>query len=189
MRPLAILAARLGWGSPEDSGSAVPAANLIRQGEPDALADPTQLEHFVEQYKIFVETEERLVSRRQEENRFFLSVNALILTVISFLLKQGVGDRAAWGGIVILGAAGLILCYAWMKTIQSYRTLNEAKFAVIDSFEAVLPARMFGAEWEAAQARDYQPFTRIEERVPAVVGLLHLIGIVVGLLGVLRIIH
>jgi hypothetical protein len=179
----------LGWSSSADPDPALPQAELIRQGDADLLPDPEQAEHFLEQYKIFVETEERLVSRRQEENRFFLSVNALILAVISFLLKQGVNDRAAWGGIVILAVAGLILCYAWMKTIQSYRTLNSAKFAVIDRFEAVLPARMFGAEWEAAEARGYQPFTVIEERVPVVFGLLHLIGGAVGLLGVLHVIQ
>jgi hypothetical protein len=156
---------------------------------PQPLPDSLSPDHFLEQYKVFVETEERLVSRRQEENRFFLSVNALVLTVISFLLRQGVSGRAAWGGVLGLALAGLILCYAWMKTIQSYRTLNEAKFAVIDQFEAALPARMFAAEWEEAKTRKYQPFTTIEQRVPAVFGLLHLVGAIIALLGVLSVIH
>jgi hypothetical protein len=187
--PVKSLRGLLGWRSGDDPGPALAPAKLIREDAAPSPIDPAQADHFLEQYKIFVETEERLVSRRQEENRFFLSVNALMLTVISFLFKQGVHDRAAWLGIAILAGAGLVLCYAWMRTIQSYRTLNKAKFAVIDSFETVLPARMFGAEWEAAQARNYQPFTRIEERVPAVFGLLHLIGFVVGLLGLFHLIH
>ena len=143
----------------------------------------------IEQYKLFVEAEERLVSRRQEENRFFLSVNALLLTVISLLLRQGLDDRAAWAGIFLLAGAGLILCYAWFRIIDSYRILNEAKFAVIDEFEEQLPARMFGAEWQAAKSRNYRPFTQIEREVPFVFGFLHLVGALLGILGILSIIN
>ncbi|HSS41878.1 MAG TPA: hypothetical protein VLK37_04925 [Solirubrobacterales bacterium] len=156
---------------------------------PKDLPHGDQLEHFLEQYKIFVETEERLVSRRQEENRFFLSVNALVLTVLSFLLKEGISDKAAWVGIFLLAGAGLTLCYAWFRIIDSYKTLNQAKFAVINRFEEHLPARMFGAEWDDAEARDYQPFTKIERHVPFVFGLLHGVGAVVALGGIVGVVH
>jgi len=162
-------------------------ANLVRT--PDDLPPSVSADHLLDQYKVFVETEERLVSRRQEENRFFLSVNALVLTVLSFLLKQGISDRGAWVGVLLLGAAGLTLCYAWLRIIDSYRGLNEAKFAVIDGFERHLPARMFGAEWDEAELREYQPFTRIERHVPFVFGILHLIATVLGVLGSLALIH
>ena len=152
------------------------------------LASPEPAEHTLEQYKLFVETEEKLVARRQEENRFFLSVNALVLGVMSLLLRQGLDDRAAWVGVVLLAAAGLTLCYSWFRIIASYKILNEAKFAVIDQFEEQLPARMFAAEWEEAKARSYKPFTRIEREVPFVFGLLHLIGGVIGVLGILGVI-
>lgn len=157
---------------------------LFNDHQPDSAS-----EQAMEQYKLFVETEERLVSRRQEENRFFLSVNALVLTVLSFLFKQGLNDRAAWVGVVLLGCAGLILCYSWFRIIDSYRVLNEAKFAVIDQFEKKLPARMFGEEWDQAKGRQYQPFTGIEREVPFVFGLLHLIGVILGVLGLLCVIH
>lgn len=157
---------------------------LIRDIQPPARSD-----ELLEQYRLFVDSEERLVSRRQEENRFFLSVNALVLTVISLLLKQGLDSRIAWAGIVLLGAAGLVLCFSWSQIINSYRTLNEAKFVVIDEFEQTLPARMFGEEWDQAKERDYQPFTIIEGAVPFVFGALHAIASMLGLLGVLAIIH
>ena len=156
---------------------------------PTGLAEAAQADRLLEQYKVFVETEERLVSRRQEENRFFLSVNALVLTVLSFLLQQGISDRASWAGVFVLGVAGLTLCFAWHTIIASYRTLNQAKFDVINSFEAVLPARMFGAEWEAAQALSYQPFTKIERIVPLIFGLLHLSATLVAMLGFFRLLH
>jgi hypothetical protein len=146
-------------------------------------------QHLLEQYKMFIEAEERLVDRRQQENRFFLSVSALIITGLSVVLQQGISDRQASAGIMLLAAAGLALCFAWHSIIGSYSDLNTAKFVVIAEFERRLPARMFGAEWEAAQARNYEPFTVIEKRVPFVFGALHTVGVVVGLLGLLGVLH
>jgi uncharacterized membrane protein len=145
--------------------------------------------HVMEQYRIFVETEERLVTRRQGENRFFLSINALVVTVLSVLLRQGISDQEASAGVFLLGAAGVALCWAWLKMIDSYKDLNTAKFDVIADFEAQLPVRMFGAEWDAATAREYQPFTTVEKRVPFVFGALHAIGAIVGILGVIGVLH
>lgn len=92
-------------------------------------------------------------------------------------------------GIALLAGAGLLLCFAWFSIIQSYQELNRAKFDVISRFEAQLPVRMFGAEWEAAQARNYKPFTMLEKRVPLIFGLLHAVGIGVGVLGLFGILH
>lgn len=140
--------------------------------------------HVLEQYRLFVETEERLVSRRQEENRFFLTVNALLVTVISVLIRQNISDREAAAGVLLLGLAGIVLCYAWRAIIESYKTLNASKFQIIERFEAQLPARMFGAEWEAAERAGYEPFTKIERRVPLVFGSLFVVASLAGLLGV-----
>jgi hypothetical protein len=145
--------------------------------------------HLLEQYKLFVETEERLVSRRQEENRFFLSISALIVTVVSVLLRQGISDRQAAIGITILAGAGLGLCVAWYSMIESYKLLNTAKFDVIAELESHLPGELFASEWQAAQTRNYKPFTIIEQRVPFIFGVLHSIAIVVGILGILGVIH
>jgi hypothetical protein len=146
-------------------------------------------QHLLEQYKLFIEAEERLVDRRQQENRFFLSISALIVTGLSVILQQGISDQQASGGIMLLAGAGLALCFAWHSIIGSYSDLNSAKFVVIAEFEKRLPARMFGAEWDAAQAREYRPFTVIEKRVPFVFGALHAIGVLVGFLGLLGVLH
>jgi len=140
-------------------------------------------DHVLDQYRLFVDTEERLVSRRQNENRFFLSLNAFILAVLSLLLQQGINDRIAWVGPLLLGVAGAVLSGAWFLIIRSYRKLNTAKFAVISQFEEQLPVKMFDAEWMAALSADYQPFTTIQSVVPVIFGLLALAGAVVGGLG------
>jgi predicted acyltransferase len=145
-------------------------------------------EHVMDQYRLFVETEERLVSRRQGENRFFLTVNSVLLAVLGLLIRQDISDAKAGIGIAILGVAGLTLCWAWYAIIESYKTLNTAKFDVLNQFEVQLPARMFAAEWDAATARGYEPFTVIETRVPIVFGALHIAAIVLGALAALNIV-
>lgn len=147
--------------------------------------------HVLDQYKVFVETEERLVSRRQEENRFFLSVNSLLLALLGFLIREGVDGGAAAVAVGILGIAGLGLCYAWWSIITSYEKLNRAKFEIIDQFERQVPVRMFGAEWEVARGPEinYEPFTKIERRVPFIFGALNFLATGIGVLGVLGILH
>jgi hypothetical protein len=146
-------------------------------------------DHILEQYKVFVETEERLVSRRQEENRFFLSVNSLLLAVLGFLIREGIDKDEAAIAVAILGVAGIALCYSWFRIIASYKTLNEAKFVIIDEFEKQLPVRMFGAEWRAAEARQYEPFTKIERQVPFVFAALNLAATLIGLGGIVGVLH
>ena len=51
--------------------------------------DKQCLDVLLEQYKLFVETSERLVARRQIVNTFFLSVNALVLSALALIAKDG----------------------------------------------------------------------------------------------------
>lgn len=53
--------------------------------------DPANLDILFEQYKLFVETSERLVARRQVVNTFFLSANALALSALGLIAKEASG--------------------------------------------------------------------------------------------------
>ncbi|MCY3641484.1 MAG: hypothetical protein OXH37_10760, partial [Gammaproteobacteria bacterium] len=127
------------------------------------------LEILMEQYKLFVETSERLVARRQVVNTFFLSANALALSALGLITKEASQSPAAGFGIIAIAIAALLLCVAWKTLVASYRQLNRGKFAVIDRLEERLPAALFRAEWAAlGQGNDptvYKPFTATEETV------------------------
>ena len=125
-----------------------------------------------EQYRMFVETSERLVARRQTVNAFFLSVNTLLLSAIGFIFQPAFGADG-WSGSLaaLLGlcAAGILAAYAWRRMVASFRQLNAGKFAVIDQLERHLPAALFRAEWAALGAgtdkKRYVPFTTTEGRL------------------------
>lgn len=144
--------------------------------------DQNSLSLLMEQYKLFVETSESLVARRQTVNTFFLSVNGLLLGALG-ALARGIADGAVNGvGLIAASVAGMILCLGWAKLVTSYRQLNTGKFAVIHLLEEHLPASLFKAEWVAlGEAKDptkYVPFTKTESRIPWVFFAIYICAIV-----------
>ena len=135
------------------------------------------LEILMEQYKLFVETSERLVARRQVVNTFFLSANALALSALGLIANEVSESPLIALGIIAIGGTAIVLCVAWKMLVRSYRQLNFGKFAVIDCLEDRLPAALFRAEWAAlAKGGDpkvYKPFTATEEVIPLIFIVVH----------------
>lgn len=141
--------------------------DVIFHGQDEA--DRQKLDVLLEQYKLFVDTSERLVARRQLVNTFFLSVNALVLTALALILKETTVDYVSAIGIISVSVAAIVLCFAWRSLVRSYRQLNEGKFKVIRRLERELPAAVFHAEWvelgEGKNPVKYKPFTSTEKGV------------------------
>ncbi|MES9830479.1 MAG: hypothetical protein ABW201_19675 [Candidatus Thiodiazotropha sp.] len=133
--------------------------------------------HYFEQYKLFVEMTDRISSRRQSANSFFLSVNTAVIAIIGYIqLGQTTGTSSAFYWLVSI--AGMALCYTWFRLIRSYKDLNSGKFKVVHALEQRLPAAPYDAEWESLgrgkNPKLYHPFTRVEMIVPWVFFSLHL---------------
>jgi hypothetical protein len=128
--------------------------------------DQREFEVLMEQYKLFVDTSERLVARRQVVNTFFLSVNTLALSAVGLVAKEVQTSPLVAIGVVAISIAAIVLCVAWKTLVRSYAQLNRGKFAVIDCLEDRLPAALFRAEWAALGAgkdpKSYKPFTHTE---------------------------
>ena len=131
-----------------------------------ASLDRADLEVVMEQYKLFVDTSERLVARRQVVNTFFLSANTLALSAMGLIVKEAGGTPLVAISIIAIAIAAIVLCVAWKRLVRSYAQLNGGKFAVIERLEERLPAALFRAEWAALrEGKDpdvYTPFTKTE---------------------------
>ena len=132
--------------------------------------------HYFEIYKLYVEMADRISSRRQTANSFFLSINTAVIAYTSYFhtgLPKDEKDSFYW----IVSLAGIILSYMWYRLIRSYKNLNSGKFKVIHSIEENLPLSPYDAEWEAlGKGKDsklYRPFTNIEMFVPWIFLILH----------------
>ncbi|MYD66425.1 MAG: hypothetical protein F4X26_10675 [Chloroflexi bacterium] len=175
------------------TGDAALERRLFPGGSP--ASDERTTQSLLDQYRLLVESSERVVARRQTANTFFLSINSALLIFAGVLLREGdafalVGGAATAG----LGLMGFFICFVWWRMVTSFRQLNTAKFQIIHLLERYLPAAVFEAEWSAlGEGHDpslYRPFTRLETRIPvalmALYGVAALIGVLMALASGLR---
>lgn len=134
-------------------------------------------DHLFEQYKLYVESAERVSERRTSANNYLLTVNAFLITLYG--LASQLGGNRAWQ--IVVPIAGVLICITWLVLIRSYRNLNSAKFKVIHELEEQLPAAPFDREWSHAQhgiGKAYRPLTHIEPYVPVVFATLYIVLVI-----------
>lgn len=144
---------------------------MTGEKRPPAATDPAVLEI----YKLHVEMADRVSRRRQTANSFYLSVCTLLVGGSAYLKSLGIEGLSA--GLIPI--AGIAVSALWIRAIDAYTVLNDAKFAVINELENLLPVQPYGDEWarlqeaaksEAKQARQrgkkYRPFHKVEVWIP-----------------------
>lgn len=123
----------------------------------------------LEQYKLYVEMADRISQRRQSANNYFLSVNILIFSSLSYFM-----DKKLIQGVFLLliAISGIMVSFIWHRLIRSYKDMNSGKFKVIHEMEQMLGYQPYKREWEklgeGKQKKLYLPFTKIELYVPLV---------------------
>lgn len=143
-------------------------------------SDEQYREHILEQYKLFVEMADRISSRRDVANGFFLTLNSLILGAAGFLFEKQNLLFSKWLLLIPLGVL-LLECFFWRKLITSYKQLNGAKFKIIGELETQLPSSPYGkAEWtyllkEGRDRNVYWPLTHLESKIPAMFALMYIV--------------
>lgn len=143
-------------------------------------------DHLFGQYKLYVEMADKISARRQTANTFFLTINTAVIALLGVLFPETTKVlHVSW--YVVVGLAGLLLCFSWLKLLSSYRHLNTAKFNVIHEIEKTLPIRPYDAEWtyvgRGTDEKAYLPFTNIETKVPWVFAALYLALIGIAVIG------
>jgi len=87
--------------------------------------------HLFEQYKLYVESAEKISERRVSANNYLLTVNSLLITLYGLLAANPY--KGSWA--VLVPIAGLLVSITWCRIITSYRDLNTVKFKVIHELE------------------------------------------------------
>lgn len=109
---------------------------------------------------------DRVSQRRQSANSFYLSVNTLLVGGSAYL---GTLQPRPFN-IIVVSVAGIAICAVWIINILSYKTLNEAKFKVINDIETRLIERPFHDEWDhldpERDGKRHRPFHQVERIVP-----------------------
>lgn len=117
---------------------------------------------------------DRVSQRRQTANSFYLSVNTLLVGGSAYLGTLEPSTRS----MLVITIAGVAICALWFQNIQSYKTLNDAKFGVINDIETRLAEQPFHDEWKLLDPDmdgiRHKPFHKVEGVVPWVFALVYL---------------
>ncbi len=142
---------------------------------------PEYKAHLLEMYKTYLEMADRISSRRQSANNFFLTINT---TVVGFIGYIQLGTEKTTSYYYLISLAGMILCYIWYRLVKSYKGLNSGKFKIIHKLEKKLPISPYDAEWEMVgrgkEPKIYHPFTNVEMKVPWIFFGLHLFVFIIS---------
>ena len=129
------------------------------------------LDVLLEQYKLYVDTMEKVVARRQTVNSFFLAANTFLITLSGFAIEQlgleGINSRSF--SLLGISISGVLLSTIWLKLSRFYGQMNTTKFKVIHALEKRLPAALFLGEWialgEGKDPHKYKSMSKVESRV------------------------
>lgn len=112
----------------------------------------------LEQWKTCVEMANSNTEKRTNSNNIYITINAALLAVISFSLDYK---------SIILSAIGMIICIAWVITINSYKKLSSVKYHIVNEIECQLPLKPFTFEWKKLNSEvKYLGLTKIEKVIP-----------------------
>jgi hypothetical protein len=160
-----------------------PGPQLIRHTK-ETYGDSFKADLF-EQYKLYVESAEKISERRVSANNYLLTVNAFLVTLYGLLAaNQYMGYWA-----IFVPVAGVLVSLTWHRIITSYRDLNSVKFSVIHELERQMPAALYDYEWhKAAEGRGkaYHPLTHLERWVPIIFVVLYVLLAILGVLDWVR---
>ncbi|MDU8848108.1 hypothetical protein RYE13_18960 [Clostridioides difficile] len=127
-------------------------------------------EHQFEQYKIFICSAEKISDMRININKFFITINSIIVTVLGLFL-----DNLSWA-ICLIPILGITISILWIKNITSYSKLNSVKFEIINEIENILPLSMFKKEWDKLKDdKKYNTLSNIEKKTPYVFIILYIV--------------
>jgi hypothetical protein len=120
----------------------------------------------LEQYKIMVNSTEKVTDQRLKVNNLFFTITSSILS-IGFVLGKTFGfTLISVLAVTILTVLALIVTIFWQKLIKSYGLLNKGKFVLIDKIEKTLRTNMFEDEWKIlTQEINYEPNTKTETKI------------------------
>ena len=139
----------------------------------DVNADADK-KYLLEQYKLFSDTAETLVTRRQNMNSFYITANTALITIGATVTALS-GEQIIYSKLLILLALslpGFLLNFSWRRTLDSYFINNKGKMKILSMIEKRLPASLYDAEWKAMKNKyskeKYVSFTDREKKLPLV---------------------
>jgi hypothetical protein len=140
--------------------------------EAEAEVEAARIQARERQYATYVEWAEKLIERRAEAHRFYVTLNLAIVGAIGFLFSEhfnaAEGAPPADWMAAALAFAGVMVSWNWRSVVASQRRIMAWKFDIVHRLEAQLPSQPYKDEWDVSQtARRKSSAGRFELRLPS----------------------
>ena len=130
--------------------------------------DSKEQEHILEQYKIYIESAEKVSDRRSNANTIYLTLTTSIIGVIGYVKTKDFDNNEYL--VLGLSISAILICIYWVNLLENYRKLNSGKFKVIHKIEKLLPLNLFNVEWEKLgrgnDKKYYKKMSNVEKGIP-----------------------
>ncbi len=144
-------------------------------------------DHLFDQYKMYVESIEKISDRRQNANNFFISINTALISLIGLSMQYKILVGFSWIKALV-ALVGILICVIFWFLIRSYKQLNTGKFQVLHEIEEMLPLSLYHHEWhllgEGKDNNKYYPFSHIELLIPWAFGIIYAVLFVALIAGI-----
>lgn len=166
---------------PDESECGRQRAIRSRLWNSECIVDSESTGALLAQYRIYVESAEKVSDRRGIANNFFLAVNSAVSVALAAF--GWFSDDAAVWPLLVSATIMISICALWGLTLHNYRQLNSVKWRVVNVMEERLLAAPWLAEWqqlnEGNSRRGYRRITVVEEWVPGLFASIYAVGFVV----------
>jgi len=139
--------------------------------------------HCMKQYEMYVGLMDKTTERRLGCNKFFISLNSLLVSIIGIFNFSGVFLNLQIVWLIFAISFGVVLNVVWISLLDSYKNLNNARFHIIHLIEERLPISPFHQEWEYVeneQEDKYSLLSQNEKNIPWIFIGLYIILISLG---------
>lgn len=136
------------------------------------INDDCDQANLFEQYKLFSDTSEALVTRRQNVNSFYITANTALITIAATAFSLNNNLLSQLIITMALSVPGILLNRSWLKILESYALINSSKMKILGMLEKKLSASLFDAEWQVMSSQynkqRYTSFSDGEKHIPKI---------------------
>jgi hypothetical protein len=132
------------------------------RGENEFMSESSEHPCAFDEFKLYYESTERVTDRRLAANRWNYSISIGMLLAIAAIFSWATNNieyfSLACLVIVVIASLAFVFCLFWLRQVEDWKALNNAKFGVLNNMARKLEFE--GPDGGTRSAQSFRPFER-----------------------------